>query len=235
MKKLLLGLSLLLIITGCGKDEVKEVEEEKVEEAAVLSAGDYYNVAIETIDSSAEGSISGSHTMGALQGGATIYDYTGTISSSNISLSGTEANIEEKEFTLEDNMKTPGEQLKSTTQGIIGVYDLDVNTCSTNERVLTCTYSEITEEPIEGEYMTPSNTATNGKSYTYTFSFNDKNELEKIDIKYANVFELVSYDNNQSQLLSEVIEEFFDNPELQFFADKSIGGGMEFGTETIEY
>lgn len=239
MKKLLFGLSFILIIAGCGKEEVKEVneppkEEEKVE-TPVLSASEYYDIAISTIDSDAEGTISGSHTIGALQAGATSHNYTGTISKGNIYLTGTEANIEEFDFTLEDNIKSAGEQLKSTTQGIIDVYNINVNYCDLNERTLICTYSEITEEPIEGDSMSPSNIATNGKSYTFEFSFDENNKLKKLEIKYANVFELVSYDNQQSHLLSEVIEEFFAAPELKFFADKSIGGGMEFGTETIDY
>ncbi len=239
MKKLLFGLSFILIIAGCGKEEVKEVneppkEEEKVE-TPVLSASEYYDVAISTIGSDTEGSISGNHTIGALQGGVTLHNYTGTISKGNIYLSGTEANIEQFDFTLEDNIKSAGEQLRATTQGIVSVYNIDVNFCETSERVLTCSYSEITEAPIEGDNLTPSNTMTSGKSYTFVFTFDENNLLKKVDIEYANVFDLVMYDNKTNDIISEVIQDFFDAPELQFFAGKSIAGGMEFGTETIDY
>ncbi|MFV0425129.1 MAG: hypothetical protein ACK5K7_06200 [Bacilli bacterium] len=223
MNKIFLIFSALVLFVGCSSETTDNSSDETTNiEENVLTEREYYDIVIESIDSSKQGSVNGEFSAGVLQGGASITTYSGTLSSGNVSLIGTTESIGENEFTLESNLKSPSVELSNISYGMTSLYDIDTSTCSLQDRVVTCIVEEIDEADT-----------INGSRHQYIFSFDESNELSSININYAMVDSM--YQPNGGENLLEEISNFFDNPHFQFFINMEVYGNIAYGSETIEY
>lgn len=234
MKRVLLSITVLLFFVGCGNStsEAKKEKNNSKEEVSELSLQQYYNVALETIESTATGTISGNGASGVLQGGANVFEYNGEINKGILTASGMSNN---NPISVDSDLESLGDDLENNYIIAYLIYDLSLDDCRVDNRTIKCLNESIQENEInEGLGFVPTNLKYDGQRLEYILKFSKSNELESIYIKSAQASLFNQTEKSQYDVVDQMTK-YFDEPDYKFFSEIPFSGQIFYSEATIKY
>lgn len=250
MKKLLMVLMVTLFTTtafsGCEskEEEANDVKDVVENEEVTLTVDEYYTIVTDTLASDKEATFSGSNVGGGLPSSPTEYFYNGKLSSNTLNVNGEYSGLGtqegENQFEFSTDIISPTDDAKNWLydSGVLDLGNIDVNECSVDSKTMTCIIEEIEEvykEPINANFY---DTSVTGKKTTFTFEFDDDNELKKVTIDYTGVEDWVKLTEHPENNVVQVVEEFFDTADKEAYVKDGshlVNGNFFYGNATLEY